>query len=146
MQELKKRKYCRRCGIFISPENEQYGAGDFCKSCAESMVSRQSFNMPADLLDEINTEENFDAIAETDGTDRTDSTTDIKYCRICGREITAKNGMHATNPDRSRNEEYCQLCIKDREMLSLFGIAFSLVLFLLIFVYTYLSIHWQSNP
>jgi len=110
LQELKKRKYCRRCGIFISAENEQYGAGDFCKSCAESMVSRQSFNVPADLSYEIDIAQVSDS-AET----HSDSTaTDRKFCHGCGRKMTAENKMFGTNPDGSRNEEYCQSCIEDR--------------------------------
>ena len=78
-------KYCRRCGASITPEYRMYGIDDFCKSCIGSNAGRH-----------------YAKVRETDG----------KYCQGCGKIMTAENGMFGTNPDGSRNEEFCQTCNK----------------------------------
>ena len=37
--------------------------------------------------------------------------TDRKYCQRCGKIMTAENNMYGTNPDGSKNEEFCQACV-----------------------------------
>jgi len=62
-----------------------YGIDDLCKSCAGSNAGRHYSKVPE---------------------------TDRKYCQRCGKMMTAENGMFGTNPDGSRNEEYCQTCVE----------------------------------
>ena len=146
------RKYCLRCG---RPIAEDSGIKNFCKSCVAGRAyytnapenqktdgkstPAPDISFPADFdwryesreeyrpSDEIYIKQSFGFT----GTDR-------KFCHGCGRKMTAENEMFGTNPDGSRNEEFCQSCVKDPyNPFDLFRIPkayFSFIFVILIFV------------
>ena len=79
------RKPCRRCGASMAAGDGMYGIDDLCKSCAGSNAGRH-----------------YAKVRETER----------KYCHRCGKMMTAENKMFGTNPDGSRNEEFCHSCVE----------------------------------